>query len=552
MDKLPAERYAGNVAPLLLATLVGAGLLPADAVFVTGAGTPIGYTKRGKPIYPMAGGDQTMDSKLDEVLAELRKANAISDQEHTKPEDGGRTAAAADGKAALAQQAVDIDDAKLGASIKASRLDRLEAIVEAQARQSRDYGTPASKARLVAGGGNAGGASSGRMKRGTWVKAHPVMDGIWNEYQAGEFLGALQDVQSFAAGFDAETVTRGKAKLDELGLSHMGLPTMSQSYGFVDHEGKATLGTSNSTGGYVLPNNLVDSVVKPNVQRALYQLLCTVINGVAVRGVDQPYRLGKPSRMTFQDWGATKENVNETYGSYSAVLGTLARVYDISKQYARFSAGAAETDVIDELTKAAILGENYYMVAGAGSGSVGVGDPTYGIYTALAAAASFNGYTTAFSGASNSTLAGSAAAAFASAMGSLAVRSREAQAIVVDATTFWTLIAQGSDTAGFWVSPELGPTGFTKTASGGLAFWNVPLLYDSNLGVNATTKIAMLGEWDALKLYRGMEFRIDSSDVAGTRWDQNLIGFRGEEEIGFHAGTAVNIGAMQLVTGLIP
>ena len=42
-----------------------------------------------------------------------------------------------------------------------------------------------------------------------------------------------------------------------------------------------------------------------------------------------------------------------------------------------------------------------------------------------------------------------------------------------------------------------------------------------------------------------------STDVAGTRWDYNLIGFRGEEEIGFHAGSAVAVGAMQLVTGAI-
>jgi hypothetical protein len=79
----------------------------------------------------------------------------------------------------------------------------------------------------------------------------------------------------------------------------------------------------------------------------------------------------------------------------------------------------------------------------------------------------------------------------------------------------------------------------------------VPIYYDANLGTNATTKIAIGGEWDALKLYRGMEFRIDTSDVAGTRWDYNLIGFRGEEEIGFHAGSAVAVGAMQLVTSVI-
>ena len=79
----------------------------------------------------------------------------------------------------------------------------------------------------------------------------------------------------------------------------------------------------------------------------------------------------------------------------------------------------------------------------------------------------------------------------------------------------------------------------------------MPIYYDANLGSNATTKIAIGGEWDALKLYRGMEFRIDTTDVAGDRWDKNLIGFRGEEEIGFHAGSAVATGHMQLITAII-
>jgi len=60
-------------------------------------------------------------------------------------------------------------------------------------------------------------------------------------------------------------------------------------------------------------------------------------HGVAVRGVDQPYRTGAPTRMQIAQWANTKENVNEVYGSYSSTLVTLARILDISKQYARFS-----------------------------------------------------------------------------------------------------------------------------------------------------------------------------------------------------------------------
>ena len=80
----------------------------------------------------------------------------------------------------------------------------------------------------------------------------------------------------------------------------------------------------------------------------------------------------------------------------------------------------------------------------------------------------------------------------------------------------------------------------------------MPIYHDANLGSNATTKIAIAGEWKALKFFRGIEFRVDSSDVAGTRWDKNLIGYRGEEEFGVNADTAVAVGAFQLIKSIIP
>ena len=273
------------------------------------------------------------------------------------------------------------------------------------------------------------------------------------------------------------------------------------------------------------------------------------MNGVSVRGVDMPYRTSAAQRATFIDWGSLKTNVNEAYGSYTAYLATMAIIYDLGKQYVRFSGGSAEQDVMDEITRGMILGENYYMAVGAGTGSIGTGDPTVGIYTALNGGA--NAYKTAFSPVAT-TLLGSVAEAITTAGSALAARSREATAWVTDATTYWTAIGQGTDTAGFWLSPTGGPTAFTRTASGGVAFWGQPLYYDSNLNTNSgTTKIMFGGEFNAAKLYRGLEFRIDTNDVSGTRWDYNLIGFRGEEEIGFNASTPVSVGAFQLVTAVI-
>ena len=262
--------------------------------------------------------------------------------------------------------------------------------------------------------------------------------------------------------------------------------------------------------------------------------------------------------MQIAQWGNTKENVNEVYGSYSSTLVTLARILDISKQYARFSAGAAETDVMDELVKSAVLGENYYILAGSGAGSGSATQPT-GVYTSLIA--SDPTFTTTFTGAASNTIIGSAAKAFSQMLSALMQRSREPSAIVTDALTYATIAAQGSDTAGFWLSPAGGPGEIQMTGSGfrrnnitgGLEFWGCPVYWDANYNTNTgTTKGAIAGEWDALKLFRGSEFRIETSDQAGERWDRNEIGLRGEEEIGVHAGTAVATGAFQLGVNIIP
>jgi len=542
VDPSALMRYEGNVHGFAVYMTLMMALSAVGAV-------PIGTKKNGDPIYPMAGGDGTgeLNARLDTLIGELRRVSDTRQETNpaAKAADGARYAPALDASADLAAK-LSAAEAELGA-IKArdEQAARKAEIQEAVREALHGARNPSVAGAVMAQAAAAGSQGSGRYKQGGGFagKAHPFLDETFRDYQPGEVLHALMGFKGqLSDGIDVEGINAAKAKLEELGMIWMGVPQAS----------KATLGTTGATGGYVLPNNLVDTVVKPKTQQAVLQNLVTIINGVSVRGVDQPYRLGAPTRMTFQDWGTTKENLNETYGSYTANLGTLARVMDIAKQYARFSAGAAETDVMDELTRAAILGENYYMVAGAGTGGTGTGDPTTGVYTSLNATPTFLGYKGAFSGASNSTVAGSLAAAMTSLFASLAGRNREASAVLVDSTTYWTAIAQGSDTAGFWVSPTGGPTGFTRTESGGLAFWGVPIFYDTNLGTNAATKIAMAADWKAFKLYRGMEFRIDSSDVAGDRWDKNLIGFRAEEEIGFNADTAVHVGAAQLLTAVIP
>jgi HK97 family phage major capsid protein len=467
---------------------------------------------------------------IGQLLAGINRLNETIQSSKAKDADGGRTAAAQDGVADLAAQIVALKEEQ--ATQAAAQKAAIEDAVKATLASMR---TP-SMAGLL-GQGPAG--ATGRMGSLRGPDPHPALKASISDYQAGEFLTALLDIHAIeTGGIDFDAIQRGKAKLADLGTMWWHNP-----------EGKATLGNTNAAGGYVLPNNLVDTVVKPETQAAVYQNLVTVRNGVNVRGVDQPYRLGAPTRMTFQQWGETKENVNETYGSYSAPLGTIARIMDIGKQYARFSGGAAEADVIDELTRAAILAENFYMLAGAGTGTGSSGDPTVGVYTALINTTPT--YTTTGAPVAG-TIAGSAAAQILAGLGALATRSRTPTAVVTDAATYYSLFAQGSDSAGFFMSELLG-AGFQVGGDFSLRFRGIPIYFDANFNTNtATTKRAIVADWKVFKLYRGAEFRIDTSDVAGNRWDNNLIGFRGEEEIGFNANTGVAVGAAQLIVGVIP
>jgi HK97 family phage major capsid protein len=473
-----------------------------------------------------------IETQMTELSAAIRELASVRAETApgAKAQDGGRHAAAADASVATAQALTAAAEAKASADNAKLREEWSAIAKEAVKAALLDVRSPS----LAAAIGNPAIEEQARVR--FQQDASPALKAsLGDKYQGGDLLTAIMEVGTMQGDHVA-----GKAALAKLGLFYMSAP-----------EGKATLGTTGATGGYVLPNNLVATLEKPNTQVAVYtgpNPLVTVISGVMVRGIDQPYRTGAPAAMTAQNWGATKTNVDEAYGSYTATLGTFAKIYDIGKQYARFSAGAAEQDVIDELTKSAALAENKAVIAGPGTGSAtpGVNDPTKGVYTSLLG----NVYTTAAT-ASSSTVAGSGAAALAAGFSALASRSRYPNAAVLDAVTYWTLFSQGSDSAGFWMSDLLG-AGFAIGADNALRWRGVPIYFDANLTTNAASKIAIVGEWKALKFYRGMEFRVDSSDVAGDRWDKNLIGFRGEEEFGVNADTAVAVGAFQLITGVIP
>ena len=73
-----------------------------------------------------------------------------------------------------------------------------------------------------------------------------------------------------------------------------------------------------------------------------------------------------------------------------------------------------------------------------------------------------------------------------------------------------------------------------------------PLYRDANLPVGT----APAGAWADCDIYIGSEFRIDVSAEAGSRFDQNITGFRAEEEFGFNADALRRHRKVRKVLGL--
>lgn len=60
---------------------------------------------------------------------------------------------------------------------------------------------------------------------------------------------------------------------------------------------------------------------------------------------------------------------------------------------------------------------------------------------------------------------------------------------------------------------------------------------------------ALVADWTAFDIYLGSDFRIDVSSEADNRFDQNVTGFRAEEDFGFTAEPAVRTGKVVKITG---
>jgi HK97 family phage major capsid protein len=347
-------------------------------------------------------------------------------------------------------------------------------------------------------------------------------------YSPGTFISAVATASNPMAM--PEDRQAAKAILSGLGSRYQ-TPDEAGSAGTL----KATTGLTDAAGGWILPNAVVDDLIKVGKYESAVSRLVTRRTGLGgTTAVDIPYRTSDASRAAVIAWGSLKTNVDLTYGGYTATLYTLAQIYDVTNQFLRKSAGAAEADVLDELARAFALGEAYYILQGSGSSE------PYGLQTAITnAPATFTSSTVAAA----ATRAGSIITIISNLAGTVAGRNRKVEAAVVNPAQLWLLASQGTENAGFFLDVLTDPTSPT------IRVFGIPVYGDNNL---AGTDDLIVGEWSALKVYYGDGMRIDSSNVANTRWDYNLTGFRGEMEMGLDARPAVYAGAFQFQADIVP
>jgi HK97 family phage major capsid protein len=340
-------------------------------------------------------------------------------------------------------------------------------------------------------------------------------------------LGFFEALAYSRSTRDPSMQAMGKAALDAMGS------TWSPG----DPSSKATLGDTAGAGGNIVPPNVLSAIVEIATAINPYRQLLTVIDAGFVSGVDIPVEGLAPLRAVVAGYGATKANQAFTASKYSATMYTIARIFDVGNQLLRNSRGAAENLVQSELGRAFALGEAYYVLNGSGTS-----EPK-GILTSIGTSGTFVSSFTA----SSTTLAGSSASAIAKASGVLANRARQADGAVCNASDFWIMMAQGTDSAGFFFAPAGGPTQIDPT-KGYMRIWGIPVYADPNM----PTDSMVVGQWKSAQLFTGQTYRVDVSDTAGTRWDTNETGFRGEEEIGFNADPYVVSGMFQRITDFTP
>lgn len=294
---------------------------------------------------------------------------------------------------------------------------------------------------------------------------------------------------------------------------------------------KAVLGTSDATGQALVPNNFVAELQRLSTQENIYRGLMTVVPNVAGAGVDIPYTLTAIQSALLQGaYGSNKDIRDFSFGQATATLYTIAQIVDLGNQLIRQSAGAAEQEARIRLGEAIGRAESNFVINGTGSSQ------PLGILPAIMAFGDV--------AATKYTLSSETrAAALGNGLSKAETNFARPDGIVMHPTDFWEMTTEtlGTSGSGGWA---MDPTGGALAPR--VTVWGVPVYRDTNLTVGT----ALIGEWSRCRIYTGQGYTIDVSSEAGSRFDQNVTGFRAEEEFAFNAEPYVRTLKFVKVLGL--
>lgn len=301
---------------------------------------------------------------------------------------------------------------------------------------------------------------------------------------------------------------------------------------------KAVLGTSDATGQAIVPNNFVSRLVEQIALVNPYRRYFNVTTGVTGAGVDIPYEVDAITAALVQGaYGSNKDVRDFGFTQATATMYTIAQIADIGNQLLRQSNGAAENAARRRLAGAIGMKEAQWINNGSGSSQ------PLGMLQAFMNYGDIATFKTALNSESR-------AAAIGRGIGALEARGVMSDNLVVfmHPTDFWELATEtlGSSGSGGWVyDPATGAAGNPPITS----TWGVPIARDPNWP-SAYIGTAVIVDKTAPDIFTGQEYRIDVSSEAGSRFDQNITGFRAEEEFGFNFLPVVATGRAQKVTGI--
>lgn len=359
------------------------------------------------------------------------------------------------------------------------------------------------------------------------LQAETTLKGLARNPHVGAKAAAiLAGVPTGSRASDLGDNYAGEPFLATIKAARMGDPEANQYI-------KAVLGTSDATGQAIAPNAFVAELVGAVATRNPFRRLMTVNTGIRAASIDVPYELTAVSAALVQGaYGSNKDVRDFSFGQSTATLYTIAQIADVGNQLLRQSGGAAETAARRRLAESIGITESTYVVNGTGSGQ------PLGILQAL-----LNyGDVAANKYALNSE---SRVAALAGGIAKLDARGVVPTAIVMNPTNVWTMLTEtlGTSGAGGWaIDPAAGPSAGQPETT----LWGLPVIKCAELAAGT----ALIADWTSFDIWLGNDFRIDVSSEAGSRFDQNITGFRAEEDFGFTALPPVATGRVVKVTGL--